>query len=139
MDAYHEVLVKLLEVTEGKVTRSVDFKDLVKKIGFFGNYASIFERLNQEGWIAEDMKADFVRITPWGISEAKKSVAASGGGADTQKTTSDSATKCATTAKEFLSALENFARDASKDNLKKAENKFSELETAFDLAKKDAK
>lgn len=137
MDAYHEVLVKLLEVTEGRVNKSVDFKDLVKKIGFFGNYANIFERLNQEGWIAEDMKADFVKITIWGISEAKKALAESDGGA-VKKPVSENAVKCVGVAKEFIAALDSFSKDASKDNLKKAENKFSELETAFNLAKKDA-
>lgn len=135
MDAYHEVLVKLLEVTEGKVTKSVDFRDLVKKIGFHGNYPNIFERLNQEGWIAEDMKADFVKITIWGIAEAKRALGVASG---TQKITSESATKCVAIAKEFISTLERFASDSSKDNLKKAEDKFSELETAFNLSKNDA-
>jgi hypothetical protein len=136
MDAYQEVMVKLLEVTEGKDSKAVDFKDLVKKLGFHGNYGPIFERLSQEGWIAEDRKADFVRITHWGVAEAKKALKQAGGAVETP--TSENASKCAATAREFATVLHNFAKDASKENLKKAENKFAELETAFNLAKKDA-
>jgi hypothetical protein len=136
MDAYHEVLIKLLEATEGKVTKSVDFRDLVKKTGLYGNYAGIFKYLSQEGWIAEDQKADFVRITIWGITEAKKSLAAQGGQLVSKKT-SENAAKCVSIAKEFISTLENLAKDASKDNLKRAENKFAEMELAFNLAKND--
>ncbi len=137
MDAYHEVLVKLLEVTDGKDSVIVDFKDLVRKAGLFGHYSNIFERLNQEGWISEDRRADFVRITHWGIAEAKKALKVGSGGVE--KATSENATKGAATAREFASILEGFAKDASKENLKKAESKFIELETAFNLAKKDAR
>ncbi|MBX7169689.1 MAG: hypothetical protein K1X72_01955 [Pyrinomonadaceae bacterium] len=137
MDAYHEVLVKLLDVTEGKDSRSVDLKDLVKKLGLHGNYSSIYERLNQEGWVAEDRKADFVRITHWGIAEAKKAVQKQGGLAE--KPTSPNAAKCASNAREFAALLDNFANNATKENLTKLENKFSELETSFNLSKKDAR
>ena len=137
MNAYHEVLVKLLDVTEGKDTKSVDLKDLVKKLGLHGNYGSIYERLNQEGWVAEDRKTDFVRITHWGIAEAKKAVSQQGGGIP--KTTSSNAPKCATAAREFAGLLDGFAKDASKDNLAKLENKFADLETAFNLIKSDAR
>lgn len=136
MDIYHEVLIKLLEVVDGRDSKAVDFRDLVKKIGFLGNYPGIFERLSQEGWIVEDAKADFVRISHWGIAEAKKSLKGQQPGAE--KPSNENATKSIAKAKEFIASLESFARDTSKDNLKKAENKFSELETAFNLAKKDA-
>lgn len=137
MDAYQEVMVKLLEITEGRDSKAVDFKELVRKLGFHGNYAKIFEHLNQEGWIAEDRKADFVRITHWGIAAAKKALKNAGGGASATST-SENASKGAATAKELVTLLQNFAKDASKENLKKAESKFAELETAFNLAKKDA-
>ncbi len=136
MDVYQEVMIKLFEVTEGKDSKAVDFKDLVKKVGFLGNYSRIFEHLSQEGWIAEDRKADYVRITHWGIAEAKKAKTLSGGGVET--IASENASICAATAREFVTVLQTFAKDASKENLKKAENKFAELETAFNLAKKDA-
>lgn len=136
MDAYHQVLVKLLEDTQGRDSKAVDFKDLVKKLGFHGNYPNIFNRLSEEGWIAEDMKADFVRITHWGVAEAKKAKSQADG---VPTPTSERAAKCVPLAKEFIVALEKFSKDASKDNLSKAVEKFGEMELAFNLAKNDAK
>ena len=136
MDAYHEVLVKLLDETKGRESKAIDFKDLVKRVGFLGNYPGIFNRLSEEGWIAEDLKADYVRITHWGVAEAKKAKAKEEGA---PAPTSERAAKCVPLAKEFISALEVFAKDASKDNLKTLQNKFSEMELAFNLAKNDAR
>ena len=136
MDAYHQVLVKLLEETQGRDSKSIHFKDLVKSLGYHGNYPGIFKRLSEEGWIAEDMKADFVRITHWGVAEAKKAKSQADGVA---APTSERAAKCVPLAKEFISTLERFAKDASKDNLKNAVEKFGEMELAFNLAKNDAK
>ena len=136
MDAYHQVLVKLLEETQGRDSKAVDFKDLVKQVGFHGNYPGIFNRLSEEGWIAEDVKADFVRITHWGVAEAKKAKAKAEGIA---APTSERAAKCVTLAKDFINAVDKFSKDASKDNLKTAVEKFDEMELAFNLAKNDAK
>lgn len=134
MDIYQQVIVKLYEVTGGKESLAVDFKDLVKKLGFYGHYSSIFERLSQEGWIAEDRKADFVRITHWGISAAKKAQPSEGGEG---KATSANAAACENLAKEFAALIGNFAKDASEENFKKAQNKFTDLETSFNLARND--
>ena len=138
MDAYQTALVKLLEITEGKDSKSVDFKDLVRKLGFHGNYTDIFEHLSQEGWVAEDRKADYVRITHWGIARAKKSLAAEKGEVG-EIATSENAAQGATTARELAAILESLAKVASTENLKKAENKFAELERVFNLAKKDVR
>ena len=135
MDIYQQVIVKIYEMTGGRESLAVDLKDLVKKLGFIGHYSSIFERLSQEGWVAEDRKADFVRITHWGIAAAKK---AQPSGADSGKPSiSANAATCENLAKEFAALIGNFARDASEENLKKAQSKFSDLETAFSLAKND--
>lgn len=138
MDIYQQVIVKLYEVTGGRETLAVDLKDLVKKLGFYGHYSSIFERLSQEGWVAEDRKADFVRITHWGIAAAKK-VQPSANNDSVPPATSTNAAICETLAKEFVTLIGNFARDASEENLSKAQNKFTDLETAFNLAKNDAR
>lgn len=124
MDAYHQVLVKLLEDTQGRDSKAVDLKDIIKKLGYFGNYATIFNRLSEEGWIAEDLKADFVRITHWGVAEAKKAKSQADGVATP---TSERAAKCVPLAKEFITALEKYAKDSSRDNLKNAVEKFGEM------------
>ena len=136
MDIYQQVIVKLYEVTGGKESLAVDFKDLVKKLGFYGHYSSIFERLSQEGWVAEDRKADFVRITHWGIAAAKKAQPSDGENS-VEKATSANGATCENLAKEFAALIGSFAKDASEENFKKAQNKFTDLETSFNLAKND--
>lgn len=138
MDIYQQVIVKLYEITGGRESLAVDLKDLVKKLGFYGHYSSIFERLSQEGWVAEDRKADFVKITHWGIAAAKKAQPAGDEG-KAEKATSANAAICENLAKEFAALIGNFAKDASEENLKKAQIKFTDLETAFNLAKNDAR
>jgi phage anti-repressor protein len=82
MDVYHKVLVKLFEETGGSDSKAVDFADLIKKLGFHANYNPIFKELSVQGWIVETSKVDWVKITHWGIMEAKKSLSGEGGDAD---------------------------------------------------------
>ena len=72
MDVYQKVLVKLHEATGGKDSQTVDFKELVKGLGFLGNYPDIFKQMSRQGWIAETRRVDVVCITHWGIKEAGK-------------------------------------------------------------------
>lgn len=124
MDAYHQVLARLYELTDGKDTKAVDFKELVKSLGFFGNYPDIFERLNAEGWITEDTKADFVRITHWGVSEAKNFRVPEN---QTNQNLKSETNKALAEAKELGLLLEIFSKDASKDNLAVVERKIVNL------------
>lgn len=132
MDAYQQVLARLYELTGGKDTKAVDFKELVKSLGFFGNYHDIFERLSGAGWIAEDQKADFVRITHWGVSEVKKSpVAAS----QTNQNLKSETNKASAEARELGLLLEIFSKDASKDNLAAIEKKVDALKEVISRIK----
>ncbi|HEY0048812.1 MAG TPA: hypothetical protein VGB68_05985 [Pyrinomonadaceae bacterium] len=132
MDVYHRVLTRLYEVTDGKDSKAVDLKDLVKSLGFLGNYPDIFERLSAAGWIAEDKKANFVRITHWGVSEVKKSPAAANQSNNNLKSDAD---KAIAEAKELGLLLEIFASDASKDNLTPVERKIDNLKAVIDRIK----
>jgi hypothetical protein len=132
MDVYHRVLARLYEVTDGKDSKTVDFKDLVKSLGFLGNYPDIFERLSGSGWIAEDKKADFVRITHWGVLEVKKSPVAVNPPGSNLKGDSN---KAIAEARELGLLLEIFAGDASKDNLTAVERKIDNLKTVINQIK----
>ncbi|HEX8247974.1 MAG TPA: hypothetical protein VF599_07370 [Pyrinomonadaceae bacterium] len=132
MDVYHRVLARLYEITDGKDTKTVDFKDLVKSLGFLGNYPDIFERLSGAGWIAEDKKADFVRITHWGVSEVKKSPAAANQSDNNLKS---DANKAIAEAKELALLLEIFVGNASKDNLTAIERKIDNLKAVISQIK----
>lgn len=132
MDVYHRVLARLYEVTDGKDTKAIDFKDLVKGLGFLGNYPDIFERLSGAGWIAEDKKADFVRITHWGVLEVKKSPAAANQSGNNLKS---DVSKAQAEAKELGLLLEIFSKDASKDNLGAVERKIDSLKDVINQIK----
>ena len=128
MDVYHRVLHKLNEVTGGRDSKAVDFKDLIKKMGFHGNYNDIFERLSRDGWIIETAKADFVSITHWGAMEAKKS--ASAGNSDAEAIRREVNRTLAAT-RELAALLENFADELSKENFLPIEQKFGDLQNLF--------
>lgn len=126
MDVYHKVLHKLNEVTGGKDSMTVDFKDLVKKIGFHGNYDDIFERLSREGWITETSKADFVKITHWGVMETKKAPTVTN--AESAAELRREANRTLAAAKELTELLENFLNDLEKSAFAKIEKKSAELQ-----------
>jgi hypothetical protein len=129
MDVYHKVLLNLYNVTGGKDSQSVDLKDLVKNQGFLGNYGDIFQMLSGQGWIAETPKANYVRITHWGVKEVKKATdevapfAAQNAKKDAAQLISE--------AKLFLIMLEEFASDTSVENLRQVEKKLTEINAAI--------
>lgn len=134
MDVYQKVLVKLYETTGGRDTQTVDFKELVKAQGFLGNFDDIFQRLSSQGWIAETPKANYVKITHWGVKEAQK--AASGAPeADDSDELKKTANRLVGDTKLFLIMLEEFAADASKEKFGQVEKKFGELNAAIDNLK----
>jgi leucyl-tRNA synthetase len=131
MDAYHKVLVRLYEATGGRDTQAVDFKELVKAEGFLGNYEDVFQKLSTQGWIAETPKENYVTITHWGVKEAQESVSGtseSSGAPEIKR----AAHFLINETKEFLTALEEFQTDASKENFGRVEKKFDELKAAID-------
>ena len=128
MDVYHKVLVKLYEVTQGKENQTVDFKDLVRNAGFFSNYNDIFEMLSSQGWISESKKPDYVGITHWGVSEAKK---AAGGVTDASQTLKKEANRLSNQVKELTGLIEEFSVDNSKEKFEKVGKIFDEMTTTI--------
>lgn len=128
MDVYHKVLAKLYQVTGGKDSATVDLKDLVKSLGFLGNYDDIFQMLSGQGWIAETPKLNFVRMTHWGVKEANN---AGGGQPDAEQAVKKEAAKIAAEAKQFLIMLEEFAADPSKENFGQVEKRSNEINQAI--------
>jgi len=124
MDVYHRVLTKLFEETGGSDSKSVDFADLVKQMKFHANYTNIFKELSVQGWIVETGKADWVRLTHWGIEEAKKSQ--TGGASGNQEARKDF-NKLLSEARELVSLVESLPPDANKDNLSVVEKKSSQI------------
>ncbi len=126
LNLYQQVLARLYEVTGGKDSQTVDLKDLVKKEGFLGSYPEIFQSLSVQSWIMETSKADYVRMTHWGIKEAKKIMSGAPDSADLLK---KEASKLLQKTKELLNAVEEFAGDTSPEKFAQIEKNIEELKS----------
>ena len=128
LDLYHKVLAKLYEVTEGKDSQAVNLKDLVKSQGFLGNYPDIFQFLDSQGWISETAKADYIRITHWGVKEAKKSQSNEPDAlADLKK----EANHLVKQTREFIITVEEFAVQTSVENFKQIEKQVEGIKSTL--------
>ena len=128
MDVYRKVLLKIYQVTGGKDSQLVDLKDLVKNLGFLGNYNDIFQKLSGQGWIAETPKLNYVKITHWGVKEANK---ASSYEPNTAQVVKKEATRLIGEAKLFLILLEEFSSDASERNFVQMQKKLDDINSAI--------
>ncbi len=128
MNVYKKILVKLFEVTGGKDTEAVDFKELIKSEGFYPSYRDIFKQMSQQGWIAETGREDIIKITHWGIKEAKK---VQTGTKDGTREIQRSANRFKEDVKEFLVMTEEFANDITEEHFKLVENKFDKINEAI--------
>ena len=137
MDVYHKVLVKLYETTGGKDTETVDLKELVKKEGFLGAYPDIFQHLNSQSWISETARLNSVKITHWGVKEAKKAQTSdtteSGGGQAVKKDINRTISET----RELIKYLEELAGDPTLENITKAEKKLNEINSAIQKLKEN--
>jgi hypothetical protein len=132
MDVYHKVLVKLYEATGGKDSEKIDLKELVKKEGFLPSYPDIFQHLSRQSWIAETPRPDVVKITHWGVKEAKKSQDSDAvGGQDIKKEVN----RVISETREFITSLEELANEASHESVNKADKKLDAINSAFQILK----
>ena len=132
LDLYHKILMKLYEVTKGKDSQIVDLKDLVKNQGFLGSYQEIFQFLSIQGWIMETSKADYVKMTHWGLKEAGKTQSGIENLTDDLTRKTDNLTK---KAKEFLISVDEFASETSAENFDHLELKMDEIKSAVSTLK----
>ncbi len=124
MDVYHKVLAKLYELSEGRETVDLDLSDITKQLGYFPSRDQIAAQMMQDGWVTETSRRYVVRITHWGVSEAKKN--AKNGGKDADKTKKD-ANRLVSGVRELLVAAELFADKLTGDELKLAEKHSAEV------------
>ena len=132
MDVYHKVLTKLYEITGGKDSTDVDLAELLKKEGFFPSIDSIREYLLSESWIAATGRTNVIRITHWGVAEAKKAMSNS---PDTAKELEKESKRLASAAREFLVMAEEFASGPSEKKFKPMDDQLSDLATAMQRIK----
>jgi hypothetical protein len=125
MDVFHKVLTRIYEITGGRETQDVDFVELLKQEGFYPSRESIKDQLSTEGWITDSPRPDNVRITHWGMAEAKKALAdPTAAGSDLDRHT----TRLLTAARDFSIVIGEFVAKPDKKTLKPVEERFSEIE-----------
>lgn len=121
MDVYHKVLLRIYEITGGRETDDVDFVELLKKEGFFPSLESIKAHMATESWITDSPREKNVRITHWGVAEAKKAMTLSSG---TMEPVERQAARLLSETKEFAIELGEFASKPSKDGLEIIEKRY---------------
>ena len=132
MDVYHKVLAKLYEMTGGSESQTVDLKELVKKEGYLPSYPQIKEHMSGQSWIAETSRVDTVKITHWGVKEAKKTQT---GGSDGLQAAQKEVNRTIAETRELVVFLEELASDLSEENILKAEKKLAEINSAIQKLK----
>src|SRR5215204_238407 len=132
MDVYHKVLFKLYETSGGRESETVDLKELVKKEGYLPSYPQIKEHLSSQSWITETARVDAVKITHWGVTEAKKT---NTGGVDSSHAAKKEINRTIGDTRELIIFLDELANDVSKENISKVEKKLGEINSAIQKLK----
>ena len=125
MNVYQKVLVKLYDATDGRETKAVYLKDIVRDLGFYPSYSDIFTQMSRDGWLTETKRSDEVNITPWGIREAKKLKA---GNVVDQRDVDRGAKKIQASVKDLSVMVEELLAEVSTENLDSLDEQISVVE-----------
>jgi len=124
MDVYHKILSRIYKETGGKPTEYVDLREIVKDEGFTPSYSDIHKQLNRAGWISDTGSGSNVKITHWGIKEAKKSD--SGGGSNAAEV-AKSARRVLEAVKELHIMAEELVGEPAEGKIKQVEKRLAEV------------
>lgn len=124
MDAFHKILVRIYEITGGRETVDVDLVDLTKKEGYFPSIDNIAEMLKSESWVTES-RPNIVRITHWGVAEAKKAGSVR---PDAARAVERDARKLHAESRDLGVMIEEFIADPTKDRFAAVIGKLGEMQ-----------
>ena len=123
MDVFHKVLARIYEISGGRETQEVDFIELLKKEGFYANRDNIKDQMSTEGWITDAARPGYVRITHWGMAEAKKS---GEGGRKEENGVEQQIEKLKTLAQRLTLSIDELGKNTNAKSLKTVEQHLSE-------------
>ena len=124
MDVYHKVLSRIYELSGGRETEDVDLVELTRADGFFSNIENIRTQLSTEGWVTDSPRKGNVRITHWGIAEAKRALRAETG---SKEPAERQASRLLADAKAFVIEIEEFAADPGAKHLTVLEKRLAAI------------
>ena len=125
MDTFQKVLVKIYEITGGRDTQDVDFVDLLRSEGYYSSRDSIRDHLNNEGWITDSPRSGNIRITHWGVAEAKKAMSSP---EKTDPGIDRIMSRLGSVTRDFSIVVEEFIAKPSGKTLKPVEERLTELD-----------
>ena len=123
MDVFHKVLARIYEISGGRETQEVDFIELLKKEGFYANRDNIKDQMSTEGWITDAARPGYVRITHWGMAEAKKS---SKGGDKQDNGVAQQVEKLRTAVQKLTLSIDELGKNTNAKSLKAVEQNLTE-------------
>ncbi|MBA2380127.1 MAG: hypothetical protein H0V76_11200 [Blastocatellia bacterium] len=126
MDVYHKVLAKLYDEAGGKDSARVDLTDILKREGFLPSIDSISGYLIGESWVTETDRKHVVKLTHWGIAEAKRTIA---GAPDKNQIVQKESNRLLASLREVQIMTEEFAVTPAADKLERIEGAASEIVT----------
>jgi hypothetical protein len=132
MDVFHKVLTRIYELSGGRESQEVDLIEILKSEGFYSSRDNIKDHLSTESWIIDSGRPDHVRITHWGMAEAKKTIAnpnASGQGLDRHTT------RLLTAARDFSIEIGEFVEKPNDITIKPVEDRISEISSLLSKIK----
>ena len=124
MDVYHKILARVYEIADGKESADVDLTDLIKQEGFYANIDSITQRLIDQSWVTETARRFQVRLTHWGVAEAKRVMSNL---PDRKHLASKDAARLLNESKELVIMLEEFAAEPSIEKLKIIDKRHADI------------
>jgi hypothetical protein len=125
MDVFHKILLKVFEVTGGRENAPVDLTDLLKREGFYANIASINDHLCGEGWMTGTDRPYVVKMTHWGVAEAKRTLSTA---PDKGSIISKDAARLLSSTRELVIMLEEFSATPSRDKFTVLEKRFADID-----------
>jgi hypothetical protein len=127
MDAYHKILVRIFEEAAGKETVDIDLTELTKKEGYLPSRDEICEMLKSESWVTES-RPNVVRLTHWGVAEAKK---AGSTRRDGPRALERASRKLLAETRDMAVIIEEFIADPSNARRSELRTKLSEIHQIF--------
>jgi hypothetical protein len=124
MDVYHKILVRIFEITGGRETQDVDLVELLKKEGFFPSLDSIKSHMSTESWITDSPKPGNVRITHWGVAEARKAQADETGSTETVER---QGARLLSATRELMIVIEEFIAEPGVERFRPVEKQFADI------------
>lgn len=121
------MLLKVFEAAKGRESVDIDFTEIAKREGYFPSIDDIVSHMKSESWVTES-RTNVVRITHWGIAEAKK---AGSERPDSARNLERESNRLLNTTRDLGVVIEEFIAEPGAGRFAAVDKKFAELNEAF--------